>query len=148
MSAHHTPFGILITSFLDADWSEMPFGLRQTTLHLGSEDQPDQPILVMTRFPPDVDLPRHSHAAPFCDAVVEGSMWVEDDGQWYPRGTVRMVPAGTTYGPTRSGAEGLTLLEFYANAAGFPAAMDIDAMTEDQRAEISRWRAGQATNAS
>jgi len=147
MSTHTNPFGVLITSFLDADWHEMPFGLQQTTINLGPKDDPNPPILVLTRFPPDVDLPRHSHAAPFCDAVVDGSMWVEDDDTWYPRGTVRFVPGGTVYGPTRSGPEGLTLLEFYATAGGFPAAMDFDAMTDEQRTEIERWRSRQPTSA-
>ena len=49
------------------------------------------------------------------------------------------------YGPTRSGPDGLTLLEFYATAGGFPAAMDFDAMTDEQKAEIQRWRAAGKT---
>jgi hypothetical protein len=144
MATHATASGITITDFRDSDeWTELPFGLRQTVLHVGGAE-PSNPILVMTSFPPDRILPRHSHPAPFCDAVVAGSMWVEDDERWYPAGTVRYVPSGTVYGPTRSGPDGLTLLEFYATFEGFPADMVWDSMTDDQLAEIERYRAERA----
>jgi hypothetical protein len=140
VASHYTASGVRITSFIDGDWADIPFGLQQASIDLGPDDGPDHPVLVMTRFPPNVDLPRHSHRAPFCDAVVDGSMWVEDDQTWYPIGTVRSVPGGTVYGPTRSGPDGLTLLEFYASAGGFPADLDLDALTEAQRAELAGWR--------
>jgi hypothetical protein len=141
MAATRTASGVTITSFRETDWTDLPFGLQQTTIDLGPEGDVSRPVFVMTRFPPNVVLPRHSHAAPFCDAVVDGSMWVEDDQAWYPTGTVRYVPSGTVYGPTRSGDDGLTLLEFYARRDGFAATMDAGALTEAQAEELARWAA-------
>jgi hypothetical protein len=145
MTTQTTESGIAITGYLEPDeWDELPFGLRQTKINIGGDD-PANPVLVMTSFPPDRILPRHSHPAPFCDAVVAGSMWVEDDQRWYPTGTVRYVPSNTVYGPTRSGPDGLTLLEFYATLEGFPADMVWESMTDEQLAEIERFRAARAS---
>lgn len=139
MPCHHTATGITITSFTDTSgWNPLPFGLCQSQISLG--DTPTDPILMLTHFPPDRELPRHDHPAPFCDAVVEGSMWVADDDTWYERGAVRFIPGGTAYGPTRSGPDGLTLLEFYATAEGMPANLHWDDMTLDQQAEIEAYR--------
>jgi hypothetical protein len=145
MTSHQTPTGITITSFTDASgWQTLPFGLRQTPIRFGDGTDDDRPIMVLTQFPPNATLPRHNHPAAFCDAVVAGSMWVEDDQLWYPRGTVRYVPPGTDYGPTKSGPDGLTLLEFYETFAGFPAVLDQASLTADQRAEVDRFAAARA----
>jgi hypothetical protein len=146
MTSHQTASGITITSFTDATgWPALPFGLRQMPIRFGDGSDANQPIMVLTQFPPDVTLPRHNHPSAFCDAVVAGSMWVEDDHAWYPQGTVRYVPAGIDYGPTKSGPDGLTLLEFYETFAGFPAVMDQAALTPEERAEIDRFAAVRAT---
>lgn len=135
MPNSQTDFGITISSFTDTDgWRNLPFGLSQTQIRLGGE--PSDPVLMMTHFPPNAFLPRHDHPSPFCDAVVEGSMWVEDDQTWYPRGAVRFVPSGVVYGPTRSGPDGLTLLEFYARFDGFGANLDWESMTSEQADEV------------
>ena len=139
MPSHQTATGITITSFTNtSDWVDLPFGLRQAHLNLG--DAPTDPILMLTHFPPDRVLPRHDHSAPFCDAVVDGSMWVDDDEMWYERGAVRFIPGGTPYGPTKSGPDGLTLLEFYATAEGMPANMHWDVMAPEQMVEVEAYR--------
>ena len=148
MPSHQTASGITISSFDDHDeWTPLPFGLTQTQIVLADADDPKSPVLYMTYFPPDKVLPRHNHAAPFCDAVVTGSMWVEDDQTWYPAGTVRHIPPGVVYGPTKSGADGLTLLEFYATVDGVPATMEYESMTQEQRDEIQRYATERAARA-
>ena len=145
MTSHQTATGITITSFTDVTgWNVLPFGLRQLPIRFGDGSEDDRPIMVLTQFPANAVLPRHNHPSAFCDAVVAGSMWVEDDQAWYPQGTVRHVPAGIDYGPTKSGPDGLTLLEFYESFAGFPAVMDQAALTADQRAEIERFATARA----
>ncbi|HKA04254.1 MAG TPA: hypothetical protein VKD67_07990 [Acidimicrobiales bacterium] len=142
MPSHQTPTGITITSYKEAgDWAALPFGLRQMPIRFGDGSDDSRPIMVLTQFPPNATLPRHNHPAAFCDAVVAGSMWVDDDQVWYPQGTIRHVPAGIDYGPTKSGPDGLTLLEFYETFAGFPAVLDDASLTEEDREEIDRYLA-------
>ncbi|QHE73334.1 hypothetical protein [Rhodococcus sp. WAY2] len=142
MSSRQTPSGITISSFEDRDgWTPLAFGLTQTQIILSEPDNPKSPVLYMTHFPPDTVLPRHHHESPFCDAVVTGSMWVEDDQTWYHAGTVRHVPPLVVYGPTKSGPNGLTLLEFYAQVEGVPATLYYDSMSPEQVEELERYLA-------
>jgi anti-sigma factor ChrR (cupin superfamily) len=111
------PSGITTMSLTDADFVEVPRGLRQAKMALGDVDS--DPVFLITRMPPNTELPRHHHEAVFVDAIAEGSLTM--DGVEYPQGTVRFFPAGAVYGPQLSGPGGCVLLEFYATDKGSPA---------------------------
>jgi hypothetical protein len=54
------------------------------------------------------------------------------------------VPAGTDYGPTNSGPDGLTLLESCETFAGFSAVLDEKLHTDEGRRQIERVVAARA----
>jgi hypothetical protein len=135
--------GIDTRTWTDPGWTDLPFGLRQVVLPLGNRADPHHASLVITSFAPNAELPVHSHASPFADAVVEGSMRVGDVEN--SRGTVRVLAPGVEYGPSVAGPDGCTLLEFYADDAGRPADMDRDALSEEFKAELAEfWRRSRA----
>jgi hypothetical protein len=108
--------GTLITSYFDGDWTGLPRGLVNMIIRLDPDDDPTSPTLAVTKFPPNVVLPRHAHPSPFVDAVVAGSILIE--GEEHHVGTVRRLAGGVVYGPVQSGPDGCTLLEFYAHEDG------------------------------
>jgi hypothetical protein len=110
--------------------------LVQQRFTLGVEDDPDRPLLLITRFPPNVKLPRHYHGDVFMDAVVMGSSRFGEDGGWHHAGTVRWFPAKAMYGPVEAGPEGCTLLEFYVNAAGLKTTLDRKSLTPEMIAGL------------
>jgi hypothetical protein len=136
MPSHQLPNGIEVSSFLDtSDWPEIAFGLRQRRIVMGAEGDATRPILVLTHFPPNAVLPRHFHGKTFIDAVVAGTSTME--GETHGAGTVRVFPDEVMYGPVVAGPEGCVLLEFYVDAPGFATTLDLPALTEDMRAELT-----------
>jgi len=116
----------------------------QERFTLGEEGDPTRPIVMITRFPPGVKLPRHYHGGVFMDAVVEGSSRF-GDGPWHHAGTVRWFPAKAMYGPVEAGPEGCVFLEFYIDAPGFKTTIDRASLTPEIIAGLEArgidWRA-------
>lgn len=147
MSSEAAPVaGVHSFNWSDAGFVELPFGLEQALFRLGDETEADRPVLVVTRFAPNAELPLHHHPSAFCDAVVEGSMRVAD--QIHPRGTIRVLEPGAAYGPSVAGPEGCTLLEFYAHDSGRPGVFPPEVQTEEFLRERARYheRANAALN--
>lgn len=137
MGTHQLPNGIEVGSFTDpSDWDATAFGLKQRRIVLGDPGDTTRPILVLTHFPPNAVLPRHYHGETFVDAVVAGTSSME--GETHGPGTVRVFPKQAMYGPVVAGPEGCILLEFYVDGPGFATTLDLDALTDDMRAELMR----------
>jgi hypothetical protein len=63
------------------------------------------------------------------------------EGETHGPGTVRVFPPKAMYGPVMAGPEGCTLLEFYVDQPGFATTFDEEALTDDMKAEMARYRA-------
>lgn len=89
----------------------------QSVHALGTGD--DDPAVVIVKYPPNRVIPVHAHDTDYCSVVVEGS--VEVTRRVERVGDIRIVKAGTAYGPLVVGAEGCTVIDIFASRAGIPA---------------------------
>jgi hypothetical protein len=132
---------ILVTTWDDPGFVTLPLDLEQAIFGLGDPGDPTAPVLLITRFAPNAELPLHSHPSAFCDAVVEGSMRVGD--KVHPRGTVRILKPDARYGPSVAGPDGCTLLEFYAREDGRPGEFPPEVRTAEFDRVVADFRAKQ-----
>jgi hypothetical protein len=79
----------------------------------------DDPAVVIVKYPPGRVIPVHAHDTDYCSVVVEGS--VEVTRRVERVGDIRVVRAGTAYGPLVVGPEGCTVIDIFASRAGIPA---------------------------
>jgi anti-sigma factor ChrR (cupin superfamily) len=93
------------------EWVEVPtLKLRYRSLAFGTEGQETRAVLV--RYEPGSEVPVHYHPSDYCSVVVEGS--VEITRRIHEAGSVRLVKAGTAYGPLRVGEQGCTVIDIFA----------------------------------
>ena len=106
------------TNWLDGVYMSSPIGAfaMQFALH---RDDDDGPQVFIVKFPPDYEVPPHSHSCDYLSVVLEGSL--VSTRKHYPVGAVRFVRADTGYGPLKYGPEGCTLLEVFARTSGVKA---------------------------
>jgi quercetin dioxygenase-like cupin family protein len=94
-----------------AEWTEVPaHKLRYKSVAFGAEGQETRAVMV--RYEPGSEVPVHFHPSDYCSIVVEGS--VEITRRVHEPGSVRVVKAGTAYGPLRVGEEGCTVIDIFA----------------------------------
>jgi hypothetical protein len=144
-AVHEITNGIQVQDF--NDWEEYPeiaFGLKQKRFYLGEEGDPTRPLFIITHFPPGAVLPRHHHEDVFMDVVVQGTSHFGGEDEVHGPGTVRWFPAKADYGHITAGPEGCILLEFYVDTPGFATTQDVDALTDEMKAEMARLRARMA----
>ena len=93
------------------DWVEVPeLQLRYKSLPFGGEG--DETRAVLVRYDPGSEVPVHHHPSDYCSLVVEGS--VEVTRKLHEVGSVRIVKAGTAYGPLKIGESGCTVIDIFA----------------------------------
>jgi hypothetical protein len=78
---------------------------------LGDPDSPSASNVFWIRFTPGHHTEPHSHASDYCEVILEGSLRVGK--KWLGPGDVRIVKAGTGYGPLEAGPEGVTALVIF-----------------------------------
>ncbi len=107
-----TPKGQFFTTWKDTDdWVEVPeLRLRYKSLPFGIEG--DETRAVLVRYDPGSEVPVHHHPTDYCSLVVEGS--VEVTRKLHEVGSVRIVKAGTAYGPLKIGESGCTVIDIFA----------------------------------
>jgi hypothetical protein len=94
-------------------------------LDMGDPDDPDRPLVMLVRYAPNITLAPHSHATDYSSVVVQGEVTVS--GRRHTVGSMRIVAAGTTYGPLVAGPEGTTIIDTFASRNGlFPLYAKID----------------------
>ena len=93
------------------EWVKVPqLKLRYKSVAFGSEGQETRAVLV--RYEPGSEVPVHFHPSDYCSIVVDGS--IEITRRVHEAGSVRVVKAGTAYGPLRVGVQGCTVIDIFA----------------------------------
>lgn len=82
-------------------------GIRYARFRL-DEDDTASPSIVLSRFGPGARVPAHTHDTNYFEYIIEGDQRVGKTT--FRAGDVRLVKAGTGYGPIEVGAEGCTVL--------------------------------------
>ncbi|MGH3757572.1 hypothetical protein [Actinophytocola sp.] len=92
------------SSWDDLGWSPGQGGARVSKVTVGHQGDVNAPVIVMVEFPPHAVVPPHSHPSDYVEVILSGSQQVT--GKWHHAGDVRIVKAGTGYGPLIAGPEG------------------------------------------
>jgi nucleoside-diphosphate-sugar epimerase len=79
-------------------------GVRSASFAVGAQDDADAPVVLFAEFPPDAVVGAHTHDTDYAEIMLEGSQYI--DRRWHTKGDIRIVRAGTVYGPIRTGPEG------------------------------------------
>lgn len=77
--------------------------------------QPDSPLVILSRFEPGARVGAHTHDTNYFEYIIEGEQTVGKVS--FAKGDVRLVKAGTGYGPIIIGPEGCTVLIVFQEAA-------------------------------
>jgi hypothetical protein len=101
----------LITSWDELGWVVEHGGRRFSLFSLGEDDDPVAPVVVLAEFPPGFVVDPHTHASDYAEVILDGSLRV--GRTWYGPGDLRVVTAGTGYGPQLAGESGCRLLFVY-----------------------------------
>lgn len=104
---------------------------RFAAFPLGDGD--DDPMVVVVEYAPGVRIGVHSHGSDYWSLVTKGS--VEVTRRVELPGSIRLVRAGTAYGPLVVGDEGATVVEVFADRRTFAAPAYLDA--DDRAAAAS-----------
>ena len=112
--------------FRNLDWRDDALGWdglddRVTTawLDIGEPDDPHRPLVMVVRYAPGITVNPHSHASDYASLVVEGDVVIT--GRLHDVGSIRLVAAGTVYGPLVAGERGTTLIDVFTDRNGlFP----------------------------
>jgi anti-sigma factor ChrR (cupin superfamily) len=88
-----------------------PNGIHISPIKVG--DAAGAPRVVFAKWEPGVTVAPHTHNCDYCEIILEGRQKVGKT--WFGVGDVRLVKAGTGYGPLMAGAEGCTLIIVFAS---------------------------------
>jgi hypothetical protein len=78
--------------------------------------EPDSAVFSVVRFAPGAQIPVHRHECDYCSVVVKG--WLDVGRHREDVGSIRIVTAGTAYGPLVAGPEGCTVLDIFSEGRG------------------------------
>lgn len=99
----------------DRVWAQAADGLRYVLLATDPND-PERPLSVMSDYPPDHQVPPHTHGTDYIEIVISGELTVGKTR--FVSGDARIMKAGTGYGPLRSGPLGCRVLTVFDRSAG------------------------------
>jgi quercetin dioxygenase-like cupin family protein len=83
---------------------------------LGVDEQGASTTVMVVRYEPGSEVRPHYHDLDYCSIVVEGA--IEVTRQHHGVGSMRVVKAGTAYGPLRAGPDGCTVIDVFATGRG------------------------------
>jgi hypothetical protein len=114
------------TSWEELGYSALPSGVRFSYFTV-DEDQgaTDAPVVFFAEFAPGAVTPPHSHECDYAEIILEGSQQVTR--RWHHAGDVRIVRAGTVYGPLVAGPEGCRVLVVFKDHRWVAQPADADA---------------------
>jgi quercetin dioxygenase-like cupin family protein len=96
--------------------------VQQLAYHLfgvGTDERGAVARVMIVKYDPGARVDPHYHHCDYCSIVVEGSM--EITRRVHGVGSVRVVNAGTVYGPLLAGPEGCTVIDVFATGEPGPA---------------------------
>jgi hypothetical protein len=109
MSKYH-----MSTSWDELEVAQLPNGIRAQKFSIGPiQGDEDAPTVFRVEFPPNCHIDAHTHACDYSEIILEGSQQVTRT--WYFAGDIRIVAAGTAYGPLVTGPQGCKVLSIFAN---------------------------------
>lgn len=101
------------------DWKHDPDQkLSYVSLRMGEDETGAAGTVLIVKYEPGSLVAPHYHHADYCSVVVEGS--IEVTRRNHEVGSIRIVNAGTVYGPLVAGPEGATVIEFFATGLPDP----------------------------
>lgn len=92
--------------------------LSYASVPIGVGDTGAAATILVVKYEPGSYVAPHYHHADYCSVVVEGS--IEVTRRNHEVGSMRVVNAGTAYGPLIAGPEGCTVIEFFATGVADP----------------------------
>jgi len=98
-------------------WNEALDGLVYVKFSTQPGD-PGRPLTVLSEYPPNHRVAPHTHGCDYTEIVVEGALRVGKVE--LGKGDVRIMKAGTGYGPLVSGPDGCKVLTIFDRADGSP----------------------------
>jgi hypothetical protein len=105
-----------------ADWKERERWIHHSELAfktsryiIGNQDLGNQVLLAFVDYEPGALVDAHAHLVDYASVVLRGS--IEVTRTLEEVGSIRLVDAGTSYGPLRAGPEGCTVLDIFALGA-------------------------------
>lgn len=101
------------TSWDELGFQDYPSGTRGSRFTIGDEDDLTAPVVTLGIFPPGAVVAPHSHPCDYAEIIISGTQ--EVTRKWHKAGDVRIVKAGTVYGPLVAGPEGVTVMVIFRN---------------------------------
>jgi hypothetical protein len=92
------------TSWDELGFFDMPGDAKISSFVLGDADDVDAPVVFSGWYPPGSRTEPHHHVTDYAEIIIEGTQQI--GRTWHGPGTVRIVEAGTAYGPLVAGPEG------------------------------------------
>lgn len=111
-----------LTSWDKLGWVQDTAGRRFSFFTLPERDGEPCPYVATVHFPPGFVVDPHTHRTDYAEILLSGTLSV-DRSELVP-GDVRIVRAGTGYGPQIAGPEGCDLILVYRDAD--PAAVPLN----------------------
>ena len=109
------PKGFIDTSWDDAEFIDTPIG-RACFIDVGDPENAHRALVALVDYAPGTIIPPHSHATDYTSVVVEGT--IEVTRRKHGVGDIRVVKAGTVYGPLVAGPDGCKVIEIFADRSG------------------------------
>jgi hypothetical protein len=103
---------------IDTSWDELGWvvdtdGRRFSSFAFEDDDTGSAPTVINVYFPPGFVVDPHTHRTDYAEIVLDGSLTV--GRRSYGPGEIRIVNAGTGYGPQIAGPDGCSLIFIYRN---------------------------------
>lgn len=95
------------------EWNQHPsLALRSSQHYIGDQAKGNSVLLTLVYYEPGAEVPAHFHLVDYASLVLEGSIEITRRDETL--GALRLVDAGTGYGPLRAGPTGCTVLDIFA----------------------------------
>jgi len=99
----------------DIVWADgLEDGVSYARFRLDDSDA-DAPVAILSRFDPGARVPAHTHDTNYFEYIIEGEQTVGKTR--FCAGDVRLVRAGTGYGPIVVGPDGCKVLILFQNGS-------------------------------
>lgn len=102
--------GFLDSSWDEAEFVDTPIG-RACFVDIGDPSDTTRPLVALIDYAPGTVIPPHSHGTDYTSIVVSGE--IEITRRLHRAGAVRVVRAGTVYGPLIAGPDGCRVIEVF-----------------------------------
>lgn len=110
------------TSWSDIPEETLPSGVRMRSYRIGMPGDEGAPTVFRVTFPPGMVVPVHTHACDYSEIIESGAQRV--GRTWFRPGDIRVVKAGTYYGPIEVGDEGATVMLIFRDGQYTPVPLE------------------------